>query len=153
MKKKNTIVLLTFFFLLAFSLSALAEMAAISGNEVNMRSGPGKKYKVIWKLSNGFPLKILQKKGNWRKVQDFEGTIGWVHKGVVNRKRHMIVKVHKKSRERINVRSSPGTRGKIIAKAYYGVVFETLDQKKGWAKVRHGRKVTGWVKRSLLWGF
>lgn len=154
MKKTNYIILFTIVFLLVFSTgTALAKMVSINGNDINMRSGPGKKYKVIWKLGDGFPLKVLKHSGNWMRVQDFEGTIGWVHKGVVNRTPHMIVKVHKKTKKRINVRSGPGTNKRIVAKAYYGVVFRTLAQKSGWVKVRHGRKVTGWVKRSLVWGY
>lgn len=154
MKKTHYIILFTIFFLLVFNTgSALAKMVSINGNDINMRSGPGKKYKVIWKLGDGFPLKVLKYSGNWMRVQDFEGTIGWVHKGVVNRTPHMIVKVHKKTKKRINVRSGPGTNKRIVAKAYYGVVFRTLAQKSGWVKVRHGRKVTGWVKRSLVWGY
>jgi SH3-like domain-containing protein len=154
MKKTHIILLLSIFFLLTFNISsAMAEMLSITGNDINMRSGPGKKYKVIWKLGDGFPLKVMKRSGKWVRVQDFEGTIGWVHKGVVNRTPHMIVKVHKKTKKRINVRSGPATNKRIVAKAYYGVVFRTLAQKNGWVKVRHGRRVTGWVKCSLLWGF
>jgi SH3-like domain-containing protein len=154
MNKRRLILLLTTVCLLAFNISsAMAEMVAIKGNDINMRSGPGKKYKVIWKLGDGFPLKVLKRSGSWMRVQDFEGTIGWVHKGVVNRTPHMIVKVHKNSKKRINVRSGPGVNKRIVAKAYYGVVFKTLAQKNGWVKVSHGKKVKGWVKRSLLWGF
>jgi SH3-like domain-containing protein len=148
-----------FFILLFLSLfvvqatAAIAEMVSINGNNVNMRSGPGTKYKIIWKLGSGFPLKVLKRKGHWIRVQDFEGTIGWVNKKVVRKSPHMIVKVHKKSKKRINVRSGAGTRSRIVAKAHYGVVFKTLKQKNGWVKVRHDKGVTGWVKRSLLWGF
>ncbi|MCI5132065.1 MAG: peptide-binding protein [Candidatus Electrothrix sp. EH2] len=132
--------------------SVAAKMVAVKNNNVNMRSGPGLNKKVLWKLSAGFPLKVLKKSGNWLKVKDFEGSVGWVHKNVVNRSGHMIVKAQKNTKGKINIRSKPSTRSKIVAKAYYGVVFKTLQQKRGWAKVRHN-KVTGWVKRSLLWGF
>jgi len=154
MKKRRFIILLSLLFVLSFSMSsAMAEMLAIHGNDINMRSGPGKKYKVLWKLGNGFPLKVLKRSGSWIRIRDFEGTIGWVHKGVVNRTPHMIVKVHRNTKKRINVRSGPGVNKRIVAKAYYGVVFKTLGRKNGWVKVSHGNKVTGWVKRSLLWGF
>ncbi len=149
--------LLLFFFLVCFltvtAHAAMAEMISIKGNDINMRSGPGTKYKVLWKLGSGFPLKVLKKQGRWFRVQDFEGSVGWIHKNVTTRSGHMIVKVHKKSKKRINVRSGPSTKNRIVAKAYYGVVFKTLQQKSGWAKVEHEKGVTGWVKRSLLWGF
>lgn len=154
MKKKKTIFLLLLLSLCVLqATAAVAEMVSIAGNNVNMRSGAGTKYKVLWKLGSGFPLKVLRRSGSWIRVQDFEGTIGWVSKKVVNRQPHMIVKVHKKSRKQINVRSGPGTNNRIVAKAYYGVVFKTLKRKNGWVKVRHEKGVEGWVKRSLLWGF
>ncbi len=130
----------------------MARMVAVKNDNVNMRSGPSLNKEVIWKLGIGFPLKVVKKSGKWLRVKDFEGAIGWVHKDVVSRSGHMIVKAQKKNKGKINIRKKPGTRSKVVAKAYYGVVFKTLDQKKGWVKVQHG-EVIGWIKRSLLWGF
>lgn len=154
MKYKYALIFLIFFSLVFTSTSAaLAEMVSIKGDDINMRSGPGTKYKVLWKLGSGFPLKVLRKKGRWYRVQDFEGSIGWIHRNVTSRKQHMIVKVNKKTKKRINVRSGPGTKNRIVAKAYYGVVFKTVEQKSGWVHIKHDKGVNGWVKRSLLWGF
>ena len=154
MKKKKAVFLLLFLLLFVMqATAAIAEMVSISGNDVNMRSGAGIKYKVLWKLGAGFPLKVLKRSGSWLRVQDFEGTIGWVNKNVVTKTPHMIVKVNKKSKKQINVRSGPGTNNRIVAKAYYGVVFKTLQQKSGWVNVQHEQGVSGWVKRSLLWGY
>ena len=150
------ILILLIFLLITSALnmgSAMAEMVAVSGETINMRSGPGTKYKILWQLGSGFPLRVLKKKGTWLRVQDFEGTIGWVNKGVVNREPHMIVKVLRKSRKAVNVRSGPGIKYRIVARAFYGVVFKTVERKNGWVKVQHEKGVTGWVKRSLLWGF
>jgi len=132
---------------------SIAKMVSINGNSVNMRSGPGLKYMVLWELGDGFPLKVLKKKNEWLRVQDFEGSIGWVHYSVVIESPHMIVKVNKKSKKQINVRSGPGTNYPIIAKAYYGVVFKTVLQKNGWVKIEHDKGVSGWIKRTLLWGW
>ncbi|XOF33882.1 MAG: SH3 domain-containing protein [Candidatus Electrothrix sp. YB6] len=153
MKKTSLINLLLFTFLLTLHVqTALAiQMVAVDNDNVNMRSGPGLNEKVLWKLSQGFPLKVLKTSGKWLHVQDFEGSKGWVHKNVVNRSGHMIVRAQKDG-GKINIRSKPDTRSKVVAQAYYGVVFKTLQQRKGWVKVRHDN-VTGWIKRTLLWGF
>ncbi len=132
---------------------AFAKMGSINGEKVQLRSGPGTKYSVKWEYGNGFPLKILSRKGNWIKVVDFENDSGWVYKKYVNSTPHMIVKVNKGKKKKINLRSGPGIGYKVVGKAYYGVVFKTLDQKKGWAKIKHESGLTGWIKRSLLWGF
>jgi SH3-like domain-containing protein len=124
-----------------------AKMVAVRNENVNMRSGPSLKSRVLWKLGTGFPLKVLRQSGKWYKVRDFEGATGWIHRSVVNHSGHMIVKKRK-----INIRSRPTTRSRVVAKANYGVVFKTLRKSKGWVKVRHGN-VVGWIKKTLLWGF
>ena len=154
MKKRTFIILFIFVLLSSVTIGpVMARMVAVKNDNVNMRSGPGLKKKVIWKLGTGFPLKVMKKSGAWLQVKDFEGTVGWVHKDVVNRSGHMIVKAQKKSKGKINLRNKPNTTSKVVAKAYYGVVFKTLKQKSGWVKVHHEKGVTGWVKRSLLWGY
>ena len=142
-------------FLLLFILvgSAYAKMNSIKGEKVQLRSGPGTKYSSKWEYGSGFPLKILNRKGNWIKVKDFENDTGWIFKQYLSSSPHMIVKVNKGKKKKINIRKGPGKKYKVVGKAYYGVVFKTLDQKKGWAKVKHQSGLTGWIKRSLLWGF
>jgi SH3-like domain-containing protein len=128
-------------------------MVSVAGEKVNMRKGPSTKYAVKWELGKGFPLRVIGSQGNWLKVSDFESDVGWVYKKLVNRNPHLVVKVNKKSKKRANIRSGPGTKYKIVGKAEYGVVFKTLQRGDGWVKVQHEQGLTGWVKRSLLWGW
>ncbi len=130
-----------------------AEMVSISGDDVNLRSGPGTTYGVKWRYGSGFPLRVLEKKGEWLKVEDFESDTGWLHRSLVTKAGHMIVKANRNSDARINIRSGPGTNFKIVGMAHYGVVFKTLKQQSGWAHLRHESGLEGWVERSLLWGF
>jgi len=128
-------------------------MVSVTGEKVNLRKGPSTQYPIIWELGKGFPLRVIGSQGNWYKVSDFESDTGWIYKNLVSRKPHLIVKVNKNSKARINIRSGPGTKYKVVGKAEYGVVFETLQRGDGWVKVRHETGLTGWVKRSLLWGW
>ena len=128
-------------------------MVSVSGEKVNLRKGPSTSSPIIWELGKGFPLKVVGSKGSWYKVSDFENDVGWIYKNLVSRKPHLIVKVNKNSKDQINIRSGPGTTYQVVGKAQYGVVFETLQQKSGWVKVRHETGLTGWIKRSLLWGW
>lgn len=150
---KKLIPLTLIILLLLFTSSAFAEMLSIAGERVQVRSGPGKQYSVKWEFGDGFPLKVLSKKGKWVKIKDFEGDTGWVYNTFLNSEKHMIVKANKGKKKKINIRSGPSTKYKKIGQAYYGVVFKSLEQQKGWAKVKHESGLTGWVKRSLLWGF
>jgi SH3-like domain-containing protein len=132
---------------------ALAEMVAITEDDINMRSGPGTQHEAQWKIGAGFPVEVIKSSGEWLQVKDFEGSIGWVKKNTTQKSPHMIVKANKGSKKQIDVWKEPSTKSKVVARANYGVVFKTLEKKGGWVKVEHGPEVTGWVESSALWGF
>lgn len=149
-----SIIFLSLLFLSLLPVNSEAlEMLSVNSDSVNLRSGPGTNYDIKWEYGRGFPLIVVSKKGDWIKVKDFENDTGWVFKSLLADKGHMIVKVNKNRNKKINIRSGPGTKSRIVGKAYYGVVFETIEQKDGWAKVKHESGLVGWIKRSLLWGF
>ncbi len=147
------ITVLLLFLSIIFSTSASSKMVSVVGENVRLRSGPGINYPVKWEYGSGFPLKVLTSKNGWYKVADFENDTGWIKKDLLSQKPSMIVKVNKNKKRKINIRSGPGKRFKIVGKAYYGVVFKTIKQTKGWTNVRHESGLVGWIKRSLLWGF
>ncbi|MBU4235408.1 MAG: SH3 domain-containing protein [Proteobacteria bacterium] len=151
--KIKTILYTIIILVLVVSTTSFAEMKSTSGEKVSLRTGPGEKYNVKWEFGNGFPVKILSKKGKWTKVQDFENDSGWVYTSMLNNKPHIIVKVNKGKNIKINIRSGPGPKYSVVGKAYYGVVFEKKEQKKGWVKVRHESGLEGWIEKSLVWGF
>lgn len=133
--------------------AALAEMVSIANEDINMRSGPGIQHEVLWKLGTGFPVEVVKSDGEWLQVRDFEGSTGWVKKNTTQKTPYMIVKANKGVKKQIDVHSEPSVKGKVVARANYGVVFKTLEKKNGWIKVEHGKEVTGWVESSQLWGF
>jgi len=152
---KFRLILFTVFSFLVFSFfsTAQARMMCVKSENVRLRSGPGDTYSIKWEYGKGFPLKIITSKKGWYKVSDFERDTGWIRRDLLSTTPHMVVKVNKNKKKKINIRSGPGTRFRTVGKAYYGVVFKTLEQKKGWTKVRHESGIVGWIKRSLLWGF
>jgi len=155
MKKRVSIIIFLSILLFIFSVpyAVFAEMLTVKGNKVNLRTGPGKQYSVKWEYGDGFPLQVIKKKGKWVKVKDFEGDSGWIYRKLLIDRPQMIVKANRGNDQRINIRSGPGTKKKMVGKAYYGVVFKTVEQKSGWVKVKHESGLEGWVKRSLLWGY
>ncbi len=128
-------------------------MVSVAGEKVNLRKGPSAQSPIIWELGKGFPLRVIGSQGKWLKVSDFESDVGWIYKDLVSSKPHLVVKANKNSKARSNIRSGPGVKYAIVGKAEYGVVFETLKRGEGWVQVRHENGLTGWIKRSLLWGW
>jgi SH3-like domain-containing protein len=136
------------FLLLSLPGEVQAKMVAVDRDRINVRSGPGLNYSILWHVDRGYPLQVIDSQKDWYRVRDFEGDVGWVYKPLTAGTAHVVVK-----KPEINVRSGPGTNYRIVAKAREGVVFRTLARQKGWVKVRHQNGTTGWVARHLVWGW
>ena len=56
-----------------------ADYAIVSTQTLNLRSGPGRDYKIIEKLRTGMHIfSAFPEENGWRKVQTTTGTTGWV---------------------------------------------------------------------------
>lgn len=153
-RKAITKFLLLFVFIIIFTnISVHAEMLSVKGDKVNLRTGPGKNYNVVWEYGAGFPVKVVDRKGNWLKIKDFEDDSGWVHKSLLINRPQTIVKANRNKDEKINIRKEPGSESKIVGKAYYGVVFKVLRFQSGWVEVQHETGLKGWISSNLLWGY
>lgn len=53
----------------------------VKTKEANLREDPGSK-EILWVLGKTFPLKFIEKKGNWLHVKGNEVN-GWLHKSTV----------------------------------------------------------------------
>jgi len=150
MKKLILIQLLT---LLFFQVDFLnAKTLSIGIEKADLLTGPGKDFQIKCEYSKGFPVKVKSFKGQWVKIEDFENDSGWISKISLSETPYVIVKANRNSENKINIRIGPGDSYKIIGQAFYGVVFEKIDHKNGWIKVRHDSGLVGWVLSSLLWG-
>jgi len=134
-------------FILSLSVAGhAAEYVSVKKDDVNIRSGPSTKSKVIWQVFESFPLQIIKREGKWANVVDFEGDKGWIYETLITSKKSVIVSV-----ETANMRSGSSTGDTIIATVKKGVVFEPLAMKGGWMQVRYKNEITGWIHNSLLW--
>ncbi len=50
---------------------------------VNIRSGPGTDADISFRAERGVPLKVLERKGNWIRIQSAFGDKGWIHSKLV----------------------------------------------------------------------
>ncbi len=123
-------------------------MVSVDRPILNMRSGAGTDKPILWALAQGFPLQVLDRKGQWLKVKDFEGDLGWVYRPLVSKKAHVIVRATV-----ANVRSAPSTRSQVRGKVQYGEVLRTLERKKSWVRVQRQSGTQGWIYKPLVWGW
>jgi len=151
MKNKTCqqLILITVFTLFLTTLStagSAAEYVSVKKDGVNIRSGPSTNDKIIWQIFESFPLQILERQGKWAHVVDYEGDKGWIYETLISSKKTVIVTV-----DTGNMRSGPGTDDPVIATVKKGVVFDALEMKDDWIKVRYKDELTGWMYNNLLW--
>lgn len=126
---------------------ALAEerLSVISGI-ANMRSGPGTEDTVLWQVEQYHPVIVIEKKGNWYRVKDYENDMAWLHNSLLG-KVDSVITVKDKS----NVRSKPDTKSSILFTVDKGVPFKVLEKKGSWIKIQHADGDVGWIHNSLIW--
>lgn len=144
----RSIGLLAALFALAVPHAVAQQMVSVSGEEVNLRSGPGTQHPADWILGRGYPLKVVGRRGSWLEVRDFENDKGWILRRLTSSTPYHIVKV-----KVANMRSQPTMSGRIIGKLVYGDTLRTLERKSGWVMVQRNGGLRGWVARRLLWGW
>ncbi|MDC1357798.1 SH3 domain-containing protein, partial [Pseudomonadota bacterium] len=58
----------------------IPRIVSLKNSLTYMRSGPGKKYPIIFEIKQkGYPLKIVSEFNNWRKATTSNNLTGWIH--------------------------------------------------------------------------
>jgi SH3-like domain-containing protein len=138
--------IITFLLIMLLAGIASAERLAVSAPVANIRSGPGTSHNVLWKVEKYFPLRIIEKSGEWYHFEDFEGDKGWVHQSLVSKISTVITK-----NDACNIRSGPGTDNKIIFTVEKGIPFKVLKREGSWIHIEHADGDKGWIHKSLIW--
>ena len=123
-----------------------AERYAVSKKVANIRSGPGTKHEIFCEAEKYYPIILLKKSGNWYKVKDYEGDVGWIHKSLVG-KISSVITVKKEC----NIRAGPGTKYRILFISNRGVPFKVVERKGRWIHIQHAEGHEGWIHKSLVW--
>ena len=125
---------------------AHAERLAVSSSVANVRSGPGTKYDVVWKIGKYHPIFVIHKVDSWYQFKDFEGDKGWVHKSLVGKIDTVITKG-----DISNIRAGPGTKYKVVFKVEKGIPFKVIAREGHWIHIQHADGDEGWIHASLVW--
>ncbi len=120
---------------------------SISTGQARMRTGPGRQFPASWLYQRaGLPVKVIETYPNWRKVEDPDGTQGWIQSNLLSDDRTGMILGEVRS-----LRESPVASARVIWRAEPGVVGKLSDCKKGWCKLDvRGRM--GFVEATQIWG-
>lgn len=121
--------------------------ASISVDQARMRKGPSLDVPAIWEYRRrDLPVKVVARHENWRRIEDPDGTQGWMAARLLSRARTAIV-----TGEIRPMRESANPSSAIAYRAEPGVVGRITECAGGWClfDVR-GRR--GWIETDHIWG-
>ena len=119
----------------------------LKNKKVNVRYGPSLDYpiKYIYKKIE-LPLKVIDKKENFRRVIDYKKNSGWIHVSQLRPSRSLITTTEK------ILFKKPTKYSKPLAKIDQGRLLRVINCEKKWCNIRTGN-YTGWIENNIgLWG-
>ena len=146
MKISFYILFITFFFINIVSANENDYYLILKNNKVNVRYGPGFNYQVkyIYKKKN-LPIKVIDKKENFRRIIDFKKNSGWIHISQLKKGKSLIL-----LKDQI-LFSKPTRYSKPILKILKGRLLLVKKCKKKWCKVKTENYI-GWIETENVWG-
>lgn len=121
--------------------------ASISAGRARMRTGPGKTYPASWLYVRAdLPVKVVAVFKEWRKVQDPDGTEGWMLANLLSETRTGYVR-----RQIAELRERPSAGARVVWRAEPGVVGRLSQCGGGWCRL-DVKGQAGYVEAVRLWG-
>lgn len=122
----------------------------VTGDFVNLRSGPGTEYSRLGLVSKGTEFTVLETKGDWYKADFANGVTGWIASWLTQldpEKTASAVVVNVNS---LNVRAGAGTSFPVVGYAGSGMKLEVLTKEGDWYQVKLADDRVGYVAGWLV---
>lgn len=123
-------------------------MASIASGEAMMRTGPGRNYPGTWLYRRrDLPIRVLEVYREWRRIQDPDGTTGWMLVALLSDQRSAIVR----GRSPRPMHEAPDEASPVRFRAAPGVVGRVSRCAGGWCHFDvRGR--AGYLRIDQIWG-
>jgi SH3-like domain-containing protein len=122
--------------------------ASISASKAAMRTGPGRNYPMTWIYQRAdLPVRVVETYPNWRKIQDPEGTTGWMLQKLLSDARTALVRGNAPQ----PMREKPSESARVRYLAEPGVVGRLAKCSANWCQLDVGGK-QGYIRTDFLWG-
>jgi SH3-like domain-containing protein len=126
---------------------ALPRYVALRASKVNLRTGPGLRYPIDWVYQrSGLPVEIIDEFETWRRIRDWEGSIGWVHQNMLTGDRRALVV----GKQRL-LRREPEDRSVGLALLEPGVIGRLSSCAGGWCEITV-KGIEGWLREDEIYG-
>ena len=142
------IIIFTIYFLFIFPLhiTFADEFVMLKNSKVNVRYGPSFEYPIKYVyLKKNLPIKVIDKKENFRRIVDHKHNSGWIHTSQLKKSSSVILT------ENQFIFTKPTKFSEPIAVAEKGKLVLLTKCKKKWCKTSF-EKISGWMLFDKFWG-
>ena len=138
--------LIFFSFLFMDQIVLADEFVMLKNNKVNVRYGPSFDYPIKYVyLKKSLPIKVIDKKENFRRIIDHKHNSGWIHTSQLKKSSSVILTDNQ------YVFSKPTKFSEPLAIAEKGKLILLEKCKNNWCKLSN-EDVSGWMLFENFWG-
>jgi len=143
-------LLIILIFLLINPSSVISEendyFLSLKKNKVYVRYGPGKNYPIKYIYKKKFlPIKVIDKKDNFRKIIDHKKNSGWIHRIMLRKLNSLIILEDKIVFKKSSKFSKP------LVKLKKGRLVIIKKCKVNWCRIETNDYI-GWIDTKNVWG-
>jgi len=118
----------------------------LKNKKVNVRYGPDLNSPIKYIYKKKFlPVKVIDKKGNFRRIIDLKNNSGWIHTSQLSKIKSFILLEDKV------LFKKPSSFAKPIARIEKGRLLLVDKCQEKWCKIKSG-DYRGWIKTNDIWG-
>ncbi len=145
--QKKIIFLILFLNLISSSFAVEKDyFMMLKYSKVNVRFGPSRDYPVKFIYKKAFlPIKVIDKKENFRKIIDHKKNSGWIHISQLKKSKSLIIQSDRILFEGSTKNSKP------IVNLQSGRLLLVKKCKKSWCKVSTDQYI-GWIQTGNIFG-
>ena len=140
------IFIVYFLFIFSLQIAYADEFVMLKNSKVNVRYGPSFEYPIKYVyLKKNLPIKVIDKKENFRRIVDHKHNSGWIHTSQLKKSSSVILT------ENQFIFTKPTKFSEPIAVAEKGKLVLLNKCKKKWCKTSF-ENITGWMLFDEFWG-
>lgn len=129
----------------------IPRFVSLRSNEINLRSGPGIRYPIEWVYRRrGLPVEIIDEFSTWRRIRDWEGTVGWVHQSMLSGERTLRI-LPNEDGSPVLLREDPGAASEAVAELRPGALGKLESCENEWCYATFSG-LEGWLSRDDFFG-
>ena len=138
--------LFCFLVIFRFQISLADEFVMLKNNKVNVRYGPSFDYPIKYiYLKKNLPIKVIDKKENFRRIIDHKHNSGWIHISQLKKSSSVIL-----TKKQL-IFTKPSKFSEPVAVAEIGKIILITKCKNNWCKT-NSDNISGWILFDDYWG-